>query len=143
MNQKKDVLITVLGKQNFGTHHDKVELTTNGSFEEMDNCYVLEYDEEQEPPASPVHVRVKVHKSMEEVQMERNSGSHSCLIIKQGARSQCRYGTDYGQLVMGLFGKKINLCYHEGQGEMEFRYVVDMNGQVTSRNQVKIMFKEN
>lgn len=143
LENKKDVLITVVGRQNFGTHTDKVELTTVGSFSETGTHYVLEYEEAQPPPEQNVQVSVRVNKGMDEVQMERSGEQHSCLVIKQGARSQCSYGTAYGNLVMGLFGKQINLSIHNGEGLFDFLYVIDMNGQVTSRNRVKINFKEN
>lgn len=141
MDNKKSVLINVVGKQFYSSHRDKIELTTVGFFEEKEDCYVLEYEERQEPPENAVQVRVQVRKSLEEVQMERYGDNHSCLLVKQGSRSQCQYGTEYGDMVMGLFGKKIAFYEHGGEGEFDFRYVIDMNGQVTSRNQVKITFK--
>lgn len=141
--KKKNVLINVVGKQSFGSHHDKIELTTVGSFVEEDTYYLLEYDEMQEQPEAQVHVSVQVRKAMDEVQMKRSGDTHSCLVIKQGFRSQCSYGTQYGEIIMGLFGKKIDFYLEDGAGVFTLRYVMDMNGQVASRNQVKITFKEN
>lgn len=133
----------MVGKQNFGSHKDQVELTTVGCFFLQDGYYILEYVEEQEPPEAPVQVCVRVRQELDEVQMERRGANRSCLVFKQGVRSQCRYGTEYGDLEMGLFGQKINLCLNQGEGELDFRYVIDMNGQVASHNQVKITFREN
>lgn len=139
----KKALITIIGKQSFGDDKDSIELTTVGTIEEMDDAYILRYKEEQEPPQKPINAKLTISKDEKKVEMLRSGAHSSCLIIERSKRNLCRYGTEYGDLLMGIYGKSIETDFNEESGTFNFGYDIDVNGAITSQNEVIVKYRIN
>ncbi|MBQ9227239.1 MAG: DUF1934 domain-containing protein [Eubacterium sp.] len=137
----KKTLIKVTGTQRLGRDKDKIELTTVGTMEEKPNSYVFCYNEEQEPPLRPVQATLTVFKDEKRVEILRSGDNGSLLIIERAKRNLCSYGTPYGELLMGIYGKSIENRIGEKQGTVTFGYDIDVNGALTSQNEVKLEYK--
>lgn len=138
-----NVLLRVLGTQQIDMQRDRMELTTVAGLEEADDCYILCYKEEQEQPAAPVDVCVKIQKDESCVEMTRGGAYASCLIIEKSKRNMCRYGTEYGDILMGISGRTIETEFDGESGEFTFGYDIDINGALASKNEVKMSFRKN
>lgn len=138
-----NILLDVVGTQRIDAQRDKTELTTVASFEENDTHYVIRYVEEQEPPASPINVCVTVSKDEGFVEMTRNGAVSSCLTIEKSKRNLCRYGTEYGDILMGISGHSMEVEFDGNNGEFVFAYDIDINGALVSKNEVKLTFRKN
>lgn len=140
----KKALIEIVGRQRYGSDtRDSVELTTVGTIEETDDSYIIRYTEEQEPPKKPVCARLSISKDEKRVEMLRAGAYGSCLIIEQAKRNLCRYGSEYGDLLMGIYGKSIDARWNKQEGEFSFCYDIDVNGALTSQNEVTVKLKLN
>lgn len=140
----KKILLTVIGKQNYGEDNDdSVELTTVGTFEETDEQYIIRYSEEQPPPAKPIKAKLSISKDEKKVEMMRSGAYSSCLIIERSKRNLCRYGTEYGDLLMGIYGRSIENNCNEDEGTFNFAYDIDVNGALSSQNEVVVKYKYN
>ena len=140
---KKEALITITGKQNYGDDNDKIEMTTVGTIEETDDCYIIRYNEEQDPPQIPIRATLHISKDEQKVEMLKAGAYGSLLIIERSKRNLCNYGTQYGDMLMGIYGRTIENNYGEEEGTFLFGYDIDINGAVSSRNEVTINFKIN
>ncbi len=140
---KKEALITITGKQNYGDDNDKIEMTTVGTIEETDDCYIIRYNEEQDPPQKPIRATLHISKDEQKVEMLKAGAYGSLLIIERSKRNLCNYGTQYGDMLMGIYGRTIENNYGEEEGTFLFGYDIDINGAVSSRNEVTINFKIN
>lgn len=140
---KKEALITITGKQNYGDDNDKIEMTTVGTIEETDDCYIIRYNEEQDPPQRPIRATLHISKDEQKVEMLKAGAYGSLLIIERSKRNLCNYGTQYGDMLMGIYGRTIENNYGEEEGTFLFGYDIDINGAVFSRNEVTINFKIN
>lgn len=140
---KKEALITITGKQNYGDDNDKIEMTTVGTIEETDDCYIIRYNEEQDPPQRPIRATLHISKDEQKVEMLKAGAYGSLLIIERSKRNLCNYGTQYGDMLMGIYGRTIENNYGEEEGTFLFGYDIDINGAVSSRNEVTISFKIN
>lgn len=140
---KKEALITITGKQNYGDNNDKIEMTTVGTIEETDDCYIIRYNEEQDPPQRPIRATLHISKDEQKVEMLKAGAYGSLLIIERSKRNLCNYGTQYGDMLMGIYGRTIENNYGEEEGTFLFGYDIDINGAVSSRNEVTINFKIN
>lgn len=140
---KKEALITITGKQNYGDDNDKIEMTTVGTIEETDDCYIIRYNEEQDPPQRPIRATLHISKDEQKVEMLKAGAYGSLLIIERSKRNLCNYGTQYGDMLMGIYGRTIENNYGEDEGTFLFGYDIDINGAVSSRNEVTINFKIN
>lgn len=87
------VLIEVIGTQNIDSQFDKTELKTVGTFEELEEKYIIRYKEEQGEGEAPVDVSVVVLKDESVVEMTRDGAISSRLVIERSQRNLCHYGT--------------------------------------------------
>jgi uncharacterized beta-barrel protein YwiB (DUF1934 family) len=137
------ILITVIGRQKYDEHCDKIELTTTGTIKIKDDCYIINYKEEQEPSVEPINVEVKIKKDESSVEMIRSGSFSSCLVIEKSKRNLCQYGTEYGNVLMGIFGRTIEASVGDTEGSFVFAYDIDINGASTSKNEVVINYHIN
>lgn len=73
--------------------------------------------------------------------MMKSGPYSSLLIIEKSKRHLCNYGTEYGDMLMGIFGKNVENHYDENEGRFDFAYEIDVNGAVSSINDVTIKYK--
>ncbi|MFR5875350.1 MAG: DUF1934 domain-containing protein [Eubacterium sp.] len=138
----KKALIKIIGSQHYGAENDdSIEITTVGTIEETADNYIIRYNEEQEPPSKPIRAKLSIAKDEKRVEMIRSGAYSSCLIIERSKRNLCRYGTEYGDLLMGIYGRAIESDYANGEGTFCFGYDIDVNGALTSQNEVKVEIK--
>ncbi len=138
----KKALIKVIGKQHYGVENDdSVELTTVGTIEETDSAYIIRYSEEKEPNQKPIKAKLSILKDESRIEMMRSGLYSSCLIIERSKRNLCRYGTEYGDLLMGIYGKSITNEFADGKGVFNFGYDIDVNGALSSQNEVTVEIK--
>ena len=139
MNEK--ALIKVVGRQRFGRDVDKIELTTIGTFEETPDKYVLRYNEEQEPPSPAIKTTLSISKDEKTVSLMREGAHGSLLIIERSKRNLCNYATEFGDILMGIYGKNIDCECEERKGSFNFDYDIDINGAISSQNEVEVTYK--
>ncbi len=135
------IVLDVIGTQRLGREKDKIEMTTVAQLEQTDDCYIVNYKEEQEPPASPMHVCVKINKDERRVEMSRTGEYGSILIIEKSKRNLCHYNTEYGDILMGISGHTIDADFDDEGGQFTFAYDLDINGALASKNEVRLIFK--
>lgn len=111
------VLIEVIGTQNIDSQFDKTELKTVGTFEELEEKYIIRYKEEQGEGEAPVDVSVVVLKDESVVEMTRDGAISSRLVIERSQRNLCHYGTAYGDILMGISGHSIEHEPNENGGK--------------------------
>ena len=103
------ILLKIIGSQLVDGQSDQIELTTMGTMRDNGTTYVIRYTEEQEPPMAPVQVTVRIQKDESAVQITRTGGVESCLIVEKAKRNQCNYDTGFGNLLMGIYGRIIEM----------------------------------
>lgn len=72
--------------------------------------------------------------------MTRSGKTHSSLLIEKSKRHLCNYGTDFGDLLMGVYGRDIEADMENGV--FNFEYDIDFNGSVASQNKVRLSFQK-
>lgn len=136
-------MLEIIGTQRIDSQKDKMEMTTLGTINEFDDCYIIEYKEEQVPPTPAIDVKVKISKDEKAVEMTRSGAYNSCLIIEKSKRNLCRYGTEYGDILMGISGHTIDNEYDGNKGKFVFSYDIDINGALASKNEVSMTLRKN
>lgn len=136
------VLIEIIGSQNIDNQFDKTEFKTVGTFEELEEKYVIKYKEEQDAGEEPINVSVVVLKDESSVEMTREGAVVSRLVIERSQRNLCHYGTAYGEILMGICGYSIEHEFDENGGKFTFGYDIDINGALASKNRVKLSYKK-
>ena len=134
-------LITIIGHQKFDDDKDQVEMKTVGTVEYDDDNYIIRYNEELENSTAPLHAKLNIAKDESKVEMIKSGAYSSCLIIEKSKRHLCNYGTEYGDMRMGIFGREVENDFNENEGTFKFSYDIDINGAISSQNDVIIKFK--
>lgn len=134
-------LITIIGHQKFDDDKDQVEMKTVGTFEHDDDNYIIRYNEELENSTAPLRAKLNIAKDESKVEMIKSGAYSSCLIIEKSKRHLCNYGTEYGDMLMGIFGREIEIEFNETEGTFKFSYDIDINGAISSQNDVIIKFR--
>ncbi|WP_448901327.1 DUF1934 domain-containing protein [Eubacterium sp.] len=134
-------LITIIGHQKFDDDKDQVEMKTVGTFEHDDNNYIIRYNEELENSTAPLRAKLNIAKDESKVEMIKSGAYSSCLIIEKSKRHLCNYGTEYGDMLMGIFGREVETEFNETEGTFKFSYDIDINGAISSQNDVIIKFR--
>ena len=137
------IVLEITGIQRIDRQKDKIEMATVGTIEEDADAYIVKYTEEQEPPMAATDVCVKIYKNEKTVEMTRSGSFGSFLIIEKSKRNLCRYGTEYGDILMGISGRNIEIEHGDGKGCFSFSYDIDINGALASKNELKMEFKNN
>lgn len=134
-------LITIIGHQKFDDNKDQVEMKTVGTVEHDDDNYIIRYNEELETASTPIRAKLNIAKDESKVEMIKSGPYSSCLIIEKSKRHLCNYGTEYGDMLMGIFGREVENDFNENEGTFKFSYDIDINGAISSQNDVIIKFK--
>ena len=136
------ILLEITGTQRVDGQKDQLELTTMGTLRDDGTAYIIRYTEEQEPPLSPVKVTVRIQKDESAVKMTRTGAYDGCLLIEKSKRNLCHYGTEVGNLLMGIYGREIEASLNENGGSFKFGYDIDVNGAVASKNTINMVFSK-
>lgn len=120
----------------------EAELTTSGEFEITENgCRVVytETDEELENCVTTLDVV-----GSEKISMTRAGKYNTEMVIEKDRRHSCFYQTPYGELMMGVFAKKVVNEMTENGGTLNFSYTIDFNNTPASENEltVSVLLKE-
>lgn len=134
-------LITITGRQQYDDDKDQVEMKTIGTVEQDDENYIIRYNEELENSTMPIRARLNIAKDESKVEMIKSGPYSSCLIIEKSKRHLCNYGTEYGDMLMGIFGREVKNAYNDNEGTFKFSYDIDINGAISSQNDVTIEFR--
>lgn len=139
----KKILLEITGTQHVDDMKDKIELTTVGTIREDDTAYIVRYTEEQEPPMKPIQVTLRIAKNGSYVNLTRSGPLNSCLLVEKSKRNQCQYPTQFGNILMGVYGREIETAANDNGGTFRFAYDIDFNGSVASKNTVNIKYTNN
>ncbi|MCI7767329.1 MAG: DUF1934 domain-containing protein [Oscillospiraceae bacterium] len=68
--------------------------------------------------------------------MTRSGSADAHLVIEKDRRHHCHYGTEYGDMLLGVSASKIINRLTEDGGVLYFKYTIDVNSALISENEV-------
>lgn len=137
----KNVLIKIKGTQGLGKENEVIELSTVGKLGLRGDNVLLSYDEPDTMGAEGVKTLLH-YKAPDTVILKRTGALNSKLVIRRGARNNCCYATAVGEMMLGIFGEKVESDLSEKGGRLVMSYTIDSNLRLVSRNQVEITVRE-
>ena len=137
----KEVLIEIKSTQETENDRAVVEMTTVGQLGFEDGCYTIIYNESEDSGMQGSITTLKVS-GENSVVLSRRGAYNSHMIIEKGARHLCHYETPYGGIMMGVSAEYITSTLNGGGGNLSFKYDVDINSSLATRNEIDILIKE-
>ena len=136
----KDVLITIKGDQLYDQHASNMEFVTEGEyiFENGKACF--NYMESELTGMEGTVTIVEAGKST--VSISREGSVAMNMFFEDGKKHYFMYDTEFGSMSVGVETSCVNSVFDEHGGELELRYMLNMENAQLSRNSLFISVKE-
>ena len=131
----KDVIIEIHSVQ------DGIEtsfLYTEGFMTEKDNNIFIEFDGTEVCGMDGEKYKLEIN-GQEKVTMVSGNGNYkSQLILEKGVKHFCQYCNMGGDVLVGVDAQSINSTLGKSGGDLEVKYILDVNHSVSSTNVMKV-----
>jgi uncharacterized beta-barrel protein YwiB (DUF1934 family) len=136
----KDIIITIKGLSNAGSDSDTVELITAGKYYTRNGTHYFTYNESEITGMEGTKTIVKVEDK--KVTLTRKGPVSTQLIFEEGFKYFNHYSTDFGDFLLGVDTRKVELNLGRHAGDIEVDYTLDIDHGSSSENAVIINYKE-
>lgn len=134
--EKQRAVIHICNEQTMDGEHDKIEMSVVGTIHAGENGYVLEYTEYDDDGLKTFTTVTPL--GNRSVQVTRTGAFGSEMQFEVGKRSSTVYSTPYGELVMGVYTKRIENTLGEQGGRLAFAYTTDFAQQGVMHNRMTL-----
>lgn len=137
----REVTFNIKGTQEVEGNTDVMEFLSMGRYDVLEDRIILEYDEGISFGVSGVTTTLTLRKDGI-VTLDRNGGKYGSLVVEEGKRHLCQYKTEYGDIMIGIFGESLVNNLTPDGGKMSLEYSIDVNAGLLSKNKVEISIRE-
>ena len=137
---KKDVMISLVGKQNDGEEQEKIELLTEGVYYSEDGKHFVTYDETEVTGFEGTTTTLQIEG--ERLTLVRSGQNNSQLIFEKGQRHLCCYETAYGVFTIGIRSSDVSINLGDSEGVVSAEYRVEIDNTASVYNDFKMQFRE-
>lgn len=138
---QENYLISIVGTQFVDDEKNEIRLETLGSYVIKEGKQYIVYKEYNEDDPNKYRTSVLKIENNRRVTLMR-SGDATRLILEQGKRHLCQYGTEFGSIMLGVFASCVDSSLVETGGNLHIQYTLDVNSNLSSRNEININVKE-
>ncbi len=137
----KDVIISISGfHENDDMDGGTIELVTDGQYGMDEGFATFSYMESELTGMEGTKTTFEVHDSS--VIMRREGTVNSLMTFEEGNKHLFMYEIPFGTMTMGVDTHSIYARFGDKGGDLNIKYVVDMNNTIVSRNEFKINVRE-
>lgn len=136
MTQK--VLLTFQGMQ-FGQRREdtgRIEMVSQGDYYKKNNKHYVIYEEIAEGFGQAVKSRLKFSESV--LELSRSGPVNVHMVFQENKKNLTSYNTPFGQILMGINTKKIQINEQEDHITVDVDYSLDANDEFLSDCHLKI-----
>lgn len=136
MTQK--VLLTFKGMQ-FGQKDEgagQIETFSQGDYYKKNGSHYVIYEEQLEGSEDVLRNRLKFHENI--LELCRTGAVNVRMVFEENKKNLTVYNTPFGQILMGINTKKIQIVEQEEHIAVEVDYALDMNDEFMSDCHMKI-----
>lgn len=134
----QEVLLTLRGLQ-FDQREedaDKVEIVTVGDYYKRNGKHYVVYEEVTEGFVQPTKNRLKFSEHM--LELSRNGLVNVHMVFQEDKKNLTNYNTPFGQILIGIDTKKIQIEEHEDNIVVDVDYSLDVNYEFLSDCHIRI-----
>ena len=142
-HMQENYLISITNKQCVEGRIEEFNLTTTGSYLERNGKRYIVYQEYDENCEVEQTSTLKISENTVSLLRHNQDVCHTNLILENGKRHLCQYGTPYGEVMMGIFTTKLVDSLTDEGGDLTVEYLLDVNSSLSSVNSLTISVKEN
>lgn len=140
---KKKVWLSIKGQQFIDDEKPEIiELLTEGELYNKNKSNYLLYKESELSGMEGTTTTVKIEE--DHVSIIRLGTTNSHLVFKKGRREYNSYETPYGQLLLSIFTKDVEIKYNQDKEPVSIHldYQLDIDGGYGTKNTLEIQVKQ-
>lgn len=140
---KKKVWLSIKGQQSIESEEPEIiELITEGELYNKNQSNYLLYKESEVSGMEGTTTTLKVDE--DQISIIRLGTTNTHLVFKKGQRKYNRYETPYGDLVLSIFTKDLDIKYNEKKEPVSIYldYNLGIEGGQQSQNSLEIQVKQ-
>ena len=134
----QEVLLTLRGLQ-FDQREedaDKIEMVTVGDYYKRNDKHYVVYEEITEGFTQPTKNRLKITQHM--MELSRNGLVNVHMVFQENKKNLTNYNTPFGQILIGIDTKKIQINEQENNITVDVDYSLDINYEFLSDCHIRI-----
>jgi uncharacterized beta-barrel protein YwiB (DUF1934 family) len=134
----KEVLLTMQGLQFEQNVEDAetIETVTVGDYYKKNDKHYVIYDEMTEGFTQPTRNRLKFSEGM--LELSRNGLVNVHMVFQENKKNMTNYNTPFGQILIGIDTKKIQIAEQEDDIMVDVDYALDVNYEFLTDCHIKI-----
>lgn len=134
----KEVLLTLQGLQfdQREADSDQIEMVTVGDYFKKNDRHYVVYEEITEGFEQPTKNRLKFSDHM--VELTRHGLVNVHMVFQENKKNMSNYNTPFGQILVGIDTKRINIDEKEDNIVVDVDYALDINYEFLSDCHIKI-----
>ena len=142
----KDVLVSISGKhidimnepaQGFETGDDSIEVVTPANYYCKNGKHYIIYDEVLEGMAGTIRNKNKIT-GTDSIEIMKSGVSSSHMIFEKNKKNQTYYRTPYGQMLIGVNTKNMEVSVNEDKINVRVDYELDVNHEPMADCKIKM-----
>lgn len=148
----KDVLVSISGKhidvlndpvEGYESEADNIEVVTPANYYCRNGKHYIIYDEVLEGMAGTIKNKIKIT-GTDSVEIMKSGATSSHMIFEKNKKNLTYYRTPFGQMLIGLNTKNMEICVEEDKIDVLVDYELDVNHEPFADCEIKlnIMSKE-
>jgi len=138
--KKKDVIISFKGVQGNGRDKEVIELVTPGKYYKEGDAYCVTYSESELTGMEGTTTTLII--SGNKVTMLRFGENNTQLIFEKGQNHLCCYETEFGEFMVGVRSKNVNVDVNENGGEISADYQIEIDNAAIGVNNFHMQIRE-
>lgn len=132
----KDVLITISGLQFEVDSENVLEIVSRGEYYFRNGKHFLIYEEISEEEQQVSKCVLKVSENVVELTKKGSTNVH--LLFEKNKSNMTYYNTPFGELILGVATRDIDLFVSEDSLDLKLNYTLDMNYQHVSECELTV-----
>lgn len=140
---EKNYIASIVGAQFEAGQSDQVQLIVPCYYKKTDEETVLAYSEFDKNNADlEIKSTLTIDKNGIATLTRESSQNKSKMTFEKGKRHISGYATEYGTIMIGVYGKEIHYDLNENGGTIELNYNLDFNAEELSSHVAIIKIKK-
>ena len=136
MTQKVMLKLQGLQTNQGGEDADQIETVVSGDYYKRNNKHYVIYEEVPEGFGQPTRNRLKFGEDM--VELSRSGSINVRMVFLENKKNLASYNTPFGQILIGIDTKKIQVTEQKEHIIVEVEYSLDAGGEYLSDCHMKI-----
>ena len=135
----KEVIVSIAGLQYESEDDEAIEMISLGEYYFRNGKHFVLYDElldQENAPDKTVRCTLKISKQQVELTKKGEAASH--MVFELGKSHMNYYATPYGDLMIGVTTKSIEVSEQDSEVKVELVYALDINYQYVSECNLRI-----